>query len=268
MGRDNVTRNGRTSFVSGLISLMILGMCLCVFARENPKDKQPPWIAKDWTQWTSDECYQVLNDSPWALKKLDYLPSAGPGRAFTMTIVQLRSALPIRQALLRSLRLEKHFDKLNVQKQQEFDQQHTPDLTDGAASNVLLVIYHSSTEPPPEGGNNVPGRPSTLFGPDLARQAALLLPDVTTMLPSETRKVNYKSTGIDQYMNQFEYVFPRTTGGKPIYLPSDSFLTISLGAPLVVDKKTGKAEAQAFQSSGMGFSFKIADLMYKGKLEY
>ena len=51
-------------------------------------------------------------------------------------------------------------------------------------------------------------------------------------------------------------------------LAADSYLTISIGVPLIVDKKTKKVEQQDFRKSTGGFVFNISDLMYNGKLEY
>jgi len=249
--------------------LPTLAMCLAPAGPACPTHKPAPWVAKDWTQWTSDDCGQVLNDSPWALKNLVYLPSAGPGSAYRLTIVQLRSALPIRQALLRQLQLQKRYDKMNAQKKKEFDQQHAADLNGTADANVVVVIENSSTEPGPDTGNiHAPGQPFTLFGPDPARQAALQLSDGTLVLPIQTTKVKYASTSIDEALNQFEYLFPRSAGGKPLFSADDSNLWIRLGDPLIVDKKTGNLEQHKFRISGPGFTFKIADLIYKGKLEY
>jgi hypothetical protein len=218
-------------------------------------------VAKDWTQWNSWDCYFVLNDSPWALKVFGSL-AAGGDDGFINTVIQLRSALPIRQALVRQLQLQKRYDKMNVQKKQEFDQQSAADLAARPDGNLVVVIYNSSTEPP------AADHPITLLGPFPARQAALQLAGGTLILPIQINKVKYMSTSIDEYMNQFEYVFPRTVNGRDLFTKTDSSMTLKLGAPLVVDKKTNKVEQRDFQNSGFEYTFKISDLMYKGKLEY
>src|SRR5579862_781833 len=82
--------------------------------------KHEPWLTEDWTQWTSHDCSIVLEGSPWV--QTIYRPVGGH-RSYS-TIVQLRSALPIRQALLRQIQLEKHYDKMSAQKKRSFDQVH------------------------------------------------------------------------------------------------------------------------------------------------
>jgi hypothetical protein len=251
-----------------VLFVLTLGVCLPQKTRGNPTDKPLPWITKEWTHWTSDDCYLVLNNSPWALKDLTYLPSSGPGASYQMTIIQLRSALPIRQALLRQLQLRNRYDKMTQDKQREFNQQNALVLTGKSEGKVVVVISNSSTEPPSAAGNpNARGRESTLFGPKPPRRAALQLSNKTLVLPTEINKVNYSSTAINEYMNQFEYIFPRTIGGKPLYTADDSVVWFQLGDPLNVDQKTGGVQQQSFRRDSE-VSFKITDLIYKGKIEY
>ena len=55
----------------------------------------PPWIAKDWTQWTINDCDKVLRHSPW----VTYYEYDDSGIYNTQNSRQFRSARPIRQAL-------------------------------------------------------------------------------------------------------------------------------------------------------------------------
>jgi hypothetical protein len=235
-------------------------------AQANPKTKPKPWLTKVWTQWTADDCIYVLNGSPWILQTIENLPGNGPLSDYRMSLVQLRSALPIRQALLRQIQLQKHYDQMAAREKQEFDRKYSVQLPVVESGNVVVVIRNGSVEPPQPLKRNDP-HPDIRVGPQVARQAALLS-NGTFVLPIETMESNFHFTQINEFTNQFEYVFPRAVGGKPLFLPSDSSLTISLGAPLVADKKTAKVEVHDFQDSGMVLSFKISDLMYKGKLEY
>jgi hypothetical protein len=251
----------RVNIWRAAILLVTLAVSLSMTGRVDPKDKIKAWMAKDWTRWDTWDCYFVLNNSPWALKDFGSL-AAGGDDGYINTVIQLRSALPIRQALVRQLQLQKRYDKMNVQKKQEFDQQSVADLAARPDRNLVVVIYNSSTEPP------AADHPRTVLGPFPARQAALQLPSGTLILPIQINKVKYMSTSIDETMNQFEYIFPRTINGRDIFTKTDSSMTLKLGAPLVVDKKTNKVEQREFQDCGFEYTFKISDLMYKGKLEY
>lgn len=92
--------------------------------------------------------------------------------------------------------------------------------------------------------------------------------------------MKYDSAGMDENLNQYEYVFPRTVDGKPPFAAAgtvmidgdapviydkktgkavakqirstDPLLLVAVGAPLIVDKKTGRVEEEDFRSTGGG----------------
>ena len=226
--------------------------------KPDPKDKSSqPWLYKDWTTWNELDCGRVLSNSPWMHRTA--LTYNGIGNGFTETMVELRSALPVRQALLRSAQLQKHYDKMDPDKKQEFDRQHASDAD--SEDKVVIIVSNTSVRPPP-GANAESG----LYAPDPATQVALGLPDGSLIQPIQT-KSDPPVSGVGAFGNQTEYVFPRTIGGKPLYSSSDSSITIRLGAPLIVDKKTRTVEEHIFQSSG-AWIFHISDLIYNGRVEY
>lgn len=247
----------RCTRLVAVVLFLALGTCLCLAGQTNPRGKLRPWEAKDWTQWTWEDCIAVLNYSPWSHVGND-IEIAPLGSTFTL--VQLRSALPVRQALLRNLQIQKHYDKMDPQKRREFDEENSQQLSEEANDHVVILIDHDSDDS---------GQRDS-FEPDPPTQIALRIDGRTLVLPIQTRKVNYPPTKIEfnARYNQFEYVFPRTVDSKPLLSPSNLFLGIYLGAPLIVDKKTGNAEQRDFRESRGGFTFQTSDLMYKGKLEY
>jgi hypothetical protein len=227
------------------------------------KTKDPPWIAKDWTQWNIDDCNAVLKSSPWGERPNSAGESSTSGPMVSSsaeTIVQLRSALPIRQALLRKLQLDESYSRMNPEKKQAFDQAHAHDLD--PPDRILIYIENgASTTLPPAGSGSLisPTSAST------ARQAALLRSDNDLVLPIAVTMLK-KS---DEYGNYIQYSFPRSLAGKPVYSANDPRLVIELGAPLSLDKKIGNFDQPLpFQDSRMRIRFKFEDLIYKGKLEY
>jgi hypothetical protein len=242
--------------------------CFCLAGRADLKHE--PWLTKDWTQWTSEDIVLVLNSSPWSHPTSHIaFPYCGPAVTYKDTLVQLRSALPVRQAVLRQIQLDKHYDKMDAQRKQEFDQPHESDLTAGADNSVVVVIYNSSVQPEALGTNmNEPEQSCVEIPPDPPTQIALRISGGTVLPPIQINKVNYASTILWESMNQYEYIFPRTLEGKPLYSPSDFYLGITFGAHLIFDKQTGKVDPEGFQGSRSDYTFAISDLMYKGKLEY
>jgi hypothetical protein len=235
----------------------ILVVAWCFAFSGAAKTKDPPWVAKDWTQWTGDDCVDVLQKSPWAQSKGYSATYATLG-----SLVQLRSALPMREALLRQQQLETHYDKMGTDKKQAFDNAHAHDLD--PSDQVLVYIANTSFNPAPTQF----GKGDIVEGPTPAQQAALRLSNGTYILPVQTSQVKYDPGGPWTAINQFEYVFPRTVSGKPLYSASNSYLQVVSGAPLDIDKKTKQVIQEPFQNSGPLAVFKISDLMYKGKLEY
>jgi hypothetical protein len=244
--------------IFAVLLLSTLAICLVEVGPANSADKPEPWVAKDWTKWTSDDCTQVEYYSPWSHNVSSYVV----GRYGDVTTsVELRSALPVRQARLRDEQIKKRYDKMDAENKHEFDQQNAS-LSGDAGDKVEIVITNVSDRPPRNANAE-----SGVFAPAQAVQAVLSLVNGTHVQPIEI-KILPPSSGIDVFSNETEYVFPRVVNGKPLFSPNDSLIVISLGDPLIVDKKTGKVEDHDFRGSGMALSFKISDLMYKGKLEY
>jgi hypothetical protein len=224
------------------------------------------WMTKDWTRWTSRDCLIVLGEapvlggSPWANQGRVTLPSYSD--AYLYAIIQLRSALPIRQAVLRRLQLEKRYDKMNAQQKQAFDQLHADDLSEKEDRDIVVRVINGSVNNAPAGNSNSGYVDSKAVAP---RQVALKLPSGPLALPIHTTVVK-----IGDLRNECEFVFPRVVNGKPLIEQGDSTLSIIFGAPLSIDKKTKQVVQAPFQPamSEPGAIFTISELMYKGKLEY
>ena len=262
MQRDSLAGSWRRT----ILFLLAFAMCLSLSGIANTATtKELPWIAKDWTQWTLNDCGIVFGQSPWGQRtESPGISMNGPRESAVVgNGVQLRSALPIRQALLRQQQLEEHYDKMKTDKKQVFDKDHMHDLD--PTDQVRIYIVNMSVEPSPSNGSV---RQDRVAGPEPPRQAALRLADGTLVLPIQTSAVKYAPSGVGVFTNQFEYVFPRVLAGKPLYSPSDSDLVVVQGAPLTIDKKTKRVVQEPFQNTGPLAVFKISDLMYKGKLEY
>src|SRR5437763_1520157 len=104
-------------------------------------DGQEFWLKKPYRQWSLDETTRMMRDSPWAITttlRSASNPSAqigsptGPAMVggyesngeLDPTIVytlQLCSAAPIRQAMVRSGQLRSHYDALKPEQKAAFD---------------------------------------------------------------------------------------------------------------------------------------------------
>ncbi|HEV3219014.1 MAG TPA: hypothetical protein VGZ48_04540 [Candidatus Acidoferrales bacterium] len=271
MRHANSARTFPQSAILRAAILFPLALAVCLLFSDIARPKDPPWIAKDWTQWKDDDCDLIVSKSPWTQTtftpyKPDY-NGRGPNGPAPMApttfeaTVQFRSALPVRQALLRKQQLENHYDKMTADKKEAFDQAHVHDLDQ--SDRVVVVIGNSSLVGPSGGDGRVPGMSAS---PPRPTQVALLLSDGTVVQSVAIKDLGEKGPG-----NETQYSFPRTIGGKPLLSPADSAFRVELGAPLwIYNKETRKYERLQgpFQDSGKGYAFKVADMMYKGKLEY
>ncbi len=234
--------------------------------------KDPPWVAKDWTQWSAWDCENIQKYSPWAYywdtggrekgpSAFDNASGIGARRSY---FVQLRSALPIRQSYLKQAQSVKRYDKLNAQKKQAFDEEYTRENARYDGSQVVITwgSYDYSW-----------------LGQ--SRQGALILSDGSLVMPIETKL--YCDQTLVEFGTRFEhsistcaeYVFPRTVNGKPLYTTDDKDLLFVQGEVLPFHGKAevlGPQRVEDFRRSDSGpiggFRFPISTLMYKGKLEY
>jgi len=218
--------------------------------------KYKPWIEKDWTQWTQNDCQELITKSPWACQtNADNLHDV---------LFILDSALPIREVGLRELQFKFQYNTMTADNKQGFDLAHAKDLDPIDRVKVTAVIPNINLEPP----GPLSTKPPKNMGPFPPTQIALRLSDGTFVLPTQANKLENNSHSLTPFQNQFEYIFPRTVGGKPLYSPTDSFLVIELGAPLLEDPKSHELIPQDFRDSGERCKFKISDMVYKGRLEY
>jgi hypothetical protein len=206
------------------------------------KTKEPPWVAKDWTQWTSLDCDSVLNGSPW----VDYESVGGGDAPLLSRRIQLRSSLPIQQALVRQIQVDKNYDKMNAKQKEKFDLQHGLDL-DSMSESVLVDITNISRWSP--------SADTTPFyfdsPPEAPRQAALKFSNGSIVEPTQTKILKNQ-----EFDNECQYVFPRNVNGKPVMSASDPVLEIVLGGPLIFDPKTKQIDQMAFQQLPGAYSIK------------
>jgi hypothetical protein len=78
------------------------------------------WMQRSYTRWTRDEIIRIISDSPWA-QVAEVEANATDAGSRPMVTVRLRSAVPIRQALVRLKQIEGGYDKLDAAGRAELD---------------------------------------------------------------------------------------------------------------------------------------------------
>lgn len=246
---------------------------------------QGPWAKKDWKQWSKDDCKKILEDSPWATrwrqsnaKMAEFATSnrnfgnegvAAESELTVFYVVQLRSALPIREAFVRQLLIANGYDKLEPPQQKEMERQ-----TEGFLSRkyddviVVHVIYGSNVQ---EYNRTLATFWQTIPEGTVPQQAFLNGPRGQKITP--IRMMSPKGGA-----QEFELIFPRIVDGKPLLEPGDKSISVEFLVPGLPnrDVATGRDLAQRDTATGEGqvasarvfAEFKVDKMMLNKQLVY
>jgi hypothetical protein len=98
------------------------------------------WMQKSYKRWTKEEIIRLISDSPWSQVR-EIEASVSDAGFNPMVTVRLRSAVPIRQALVRLKQIESDYDKMDAGKRAEFDEKYKGALDCPACQeNYVLTI--------------------------------------------------------------------------------------------------------------------------------
>lgn len=130
---------------------------------------QKPWEKKPYHEWNATEVFRVLNDSPWAQTSFETEQTGTglPAASYSVT-VRLRSALPIRLALVRQRQLAVNYDKLSRADKKRFDAE-TREFLECSDCEKYYLVTMTSYKPGPSEYVNVPWAQKS-YGVDIAEQ--------------------------------------------------------------------------------------------------
>jgi hypothetical protein len=199
------------------------------------------WETKPFDEWTQKECQKMLQDSPWA-KELSLVGTGGGGNDATDSkapylkySIQLQTAPPIRQAMVRQSQIVQKYDSLPVEKKQEFDKT-AQQFLDGNSADVVIVYISFST-------NSRDGlRQLLTYWPT---RSVDLLKNSVYLSGSKSAKVP-----ISQFIPgangqpEFRFVFPRKFNGKEILGPEDKILRLEFDYPVSGGMGDGKGNIE------------------------
>ena len=152
-----------------------IALVLLAFAMATPVFGDDFWVKKPYTDWSKNDCQKLLENSPWS-QRSDFTQvnmatvsqtttGSGGQRVSQSTqidqsaisetemgrqsstqinyIVQFRSALPVRQAIVRQLQMQK--SGLSKEQQEQIDAQSERFLNQQLDDAVIVhVIYRSA----------------------------------------------------------------------------------------------------------------------------
>ena len=221
------------------------------------------WENKQYDKWSQKECIKMLQNSPWSqdFTLLDSslqqsTKSSDDGQQFYIKYqMQFRSALPVRQALVRQMQIAQKYDSLAPEQKQQFDQSANAFLSSQFADAVVLYMTYETN--------------SQTKDMELARywqtQTTDLLKNSVFLRNSRGDQVALAQFNVNQGGERsFQFIFPRQVNGKPLVSPEDKSLMLEFTYP-VVDIPGGYGKL----GDGRGFmEFKPKKMVFQGELVY
>ena len=219
-----------------------------VFALTSSIIAQKDWEKTPYQSWTKSQVTVLLADSPW-VKSIEFQPE-GPlytqqvgmiGPRATTARITLRSALPIRQALLRKRQLESKYDELKESERKAFDDKNKA-LLDCPACKGYYVVTVVSGGLAMENKTYVSDRKEHVF---LSNDGG-------------DRRILVEFAVLSQNDSELVFYFPRTNDkGEPLVTTTTKKLTFNFELRGLDGKTRFPFEK---------FSFNVADMIRDGEL--
>lgn len=244
------------------------------------------WAKKPYQKWSEKEARKLLSDSPWAeshvLSQTIIQPLQSPGapRPATNPLeniesarspeplaredvgrarqtrpelkyeAQFRSALPIRQAIVRLSQINAKYDDMTAEQKLAFDKNAEAFLAKKFPDTVILYVSY---------GSNVQIDERELARHWQSQTTEALKNFVFLILPGGEKIPLLGYTVAQGGSREFQFVFPRSVEGRPIILPSDKKnLQLEFSHPKIRDQK----------ESRVLISFKVEKMMIHGAVVY
>ena len=211
------------------------------------------WVKKDFTEWSAQECWKMLNDSPWARSQtitqvfIEEIgqPGSVPNREHAPQIsyiAQLWSAEPIRQAVVRQSRLGTEFNRLAAPQRQSIEAQQASLLEQKFSDRIVVRVEYSTT---------VPAYERALSSYWQTRPQGSWLQD-TSLNSSSGRRSPVDVQVAGGAGGFFILVFEREVNGERAIGPKDKSFTVELQAP-TIEKIPGQRILMEFKLKNMTF---------------
>ncbi len=148
------------------------------------------WTKKPYTDWSMADVERILSNSPWAQTQIESqsINYDVPANSY-LAIVRLRSALPIRQALLREKQIQMNYQKFSAADKLRFDKE-----TEQFVQCPDCVDYYIVTVGSPTFANTAAGqKPGFVSFDVLAPLRHLTLADIESSVFLENDKGERRS---------------------------------------------------------------------------
>lgn len=185
------------------IRTILLGLFI-TFAFSNAVYGQDFWVKKSYEKWTLSEVTKVLTDSPWAQNSYELygtVPSM-PRTAYS-AIVRLHSALPVRQAIVRKMRLTIDYEKLDPTQKKNFDEEVNGLLSCDDCSKYYVVNLILPVT------SNMPSRNKIIDEGTFGSNGVEMRKELMKLKPEELQKYISLSNDKGESRTLYQAVFPK-----------------------------------------------------------
>jgi hypothetical protein len=221
------------------------------------------WENKQYEKWSSKECNKMLSDSPWArdytLQKSDVFSAARETNnsqpLYVKYLVQIRSALPVRQAMVRQMQIAQNYDKLAPEQQQKFDQSAKSFLSTNFTDAVILFVTYETNSPSNDRELARYWQSRTM---DLLKNYVFLRNSRGDQAPLAQFSA---SQGAER---SFQLIFPRQINGQPFIGPEDKSFQLEFTYPAL----GSQSEGTKFEEGTAYIEFKPKNMVFEGNLTY
>jgi hypothetical protein len=258
--------------ISGILAVLLL-TALITQAEEF-------WVKKDWKQWSKDECVKILQDSPWSRKWAKsqlgspQMPGVSGANAEGASgektpemhySVELQSALPIRQAVIRRAQIDQKYDKMTDAQRQDFDAKASA-MLDRNYSDVILV--HVAF------GSNLQSfeREMATYWKTIPPEAPPVDMYLITENGDRVPPIRFNSPANGAYY--FDLIFPRVKNREPIVHDSDKILSLQFTHPAIgnqtqkITTNPSDPSIDVFGEERVLIQFKLDKMLVNGKASY
>jgi hypothetical protein len=200
----------------------------------------PFWQKKDYNQWSKKECETLLSDSPWAKTFRT---------GYSSYAVQLRSALPIRQAVIRQLQIEEKYESLSAERRLDFDKRAENLLsrqlfTENIVVRLTGAIFTYRMPAPPE---------------EFRHTVSLITSSNEKIPPLQYLRL----------VDGFDFLFPRQYKGRLLVDPSSKFLRFEFPYSGVTASSPDFNTKSGLWGAGVALiEFRVGKMLVNGRLTY
>ena len=215
---------------------------------------------KPYEQWTLDEAWRILTNSPWA--RIESESSRTSGVSYLLE-VRLYSALPVRQAIVRRMQLTIPYDKISKEHKADYDAEVDGLLKCPECDKHYIVTLFSTVRDPME------LRSSTNQFPPLQMKEVVDVVAVLKRFPREEllRQISLTNdkgerraainVSFTAKRNEIVFLFPRFDDqGKPLLTEANKKFTFDVAPEFF--KKEGKELRKV--------TFEVGKLVHNGQV--